>query len=77
MKWSDIIRADIIMSATGPSAQIMSDQITSDKVYTAKERIAGKGLCYRVEAWGLEKGRPKEVSKLEVWTAEGRDGDWR
>lgn len=33
MKWSDIIRADIIMGATGPSAQIMSDQITSDKVY--------------------------------------------
>ena len=32
MKWSDIIRADIIMGATGPSAQIMSDQITSDKV---------------------------------------------
>jgi hypothetical protein len=29
---SDIIRADIIMGATGPSAQIMSDQITSDKV---------------------------------------------
>ena len=32
MKWSDIIRADVIMGATGPSAQIMSDQITSDKV---------------------------------------------
>ena len=36
MKWSDIIRADIIMSATGPSAQIMSDQITSDKVCNYK-----------------------------------------
>jgi hypothetical protein len=34
MKWSDMIpiRTDIIMGATGLSAQIMSDQITSDKV---------------------------------------------
>ena len=32
MKWSKIIRADIMISASGPSAQIMTDQITSDKV---------------------------------------------
>ena len=51
--------------------------------YTAKEsnrvvRIGEKWLekdCYRIEARGLEKGRPKQVQKLEVSSAEGRDGD--
>ena len=32
MELSDIIRAVIIMGASGPSAQIMSEQITSNKV---------------------------------------------
>ena len=32
MKLSDIIRADIIVGASGSSAQIMADQITSNKV---------------------------------------------
>ena len=32
MKWSDIIRVEIYMGASGPSTQIMFDQIMPDKV---------------------------------------------
>ena len=44
LEWSVIIWADIVIGALAPSAQIMSDQITSDKVILLKETVIPKNF---------------------------------
>ena len=64
MKWSDIIWADIIMSASGPSAQIMSEQITSDKVYIMYDLLPQGFFCSSIKSQAS--GTARQVNHYSI-----------
>ena len=47
-EWSDIIQMNIMMSASGPCAQIMPDKITSDKAFKPFLKLPRRHHCHIV-----------------------------